>query len=103
MHIIEDAIRIERLALVALQLIEPKPANNAQLEKAFLEALPTALRLLPGLSTVDAAFFPTRLHRRVRRNLPALKDAKHLNANCQRPAVPEPVRGDLPDPVACRN
>jgi len=31
-------------------------------------------------------FFPARLRRRVRRNLPALKDAKHLNANCQRPA-----------------
>ncbi len=28
-------------------------------------------------------FLPARLHRRVRRNHPALKDAKHLNANCQ--------------------
>jgi hypothetical protein len=51
MHMLENAIKIERLALVALQLIEPKPANDSELEKAFREALPRAFRLLQLTNT----------------------------------------------------
>ena len=37
---------IERLALVALQLIDAKQISEVALERAFREALPRALRLL---------------------------------------------------------
>ena len=46
MHIIEDAIKVERLALIALQLIDPTQRSDAWLEKSFQEALPKALRLV---------------------------------------------------------
>jgi hypothetical protein len=46
MHIIEDAIEVERLALIALQLIHPTQRTDAWLEKSFQEALPKALRLV---------------------------------------------------------
>jgi hypothetical protein len=46
MHILENALEIERLALVALQLIDPKPRNGDDLEKEFQLALPKAYRLL---------------------------------------------------------
>jgi hypothetical protein len=46
MHILENALEIERLALVALQLIDPKPGNGEDLEKEFRLALPKAYRLL---------------------------------------------------------
>ncbi len=46
MHILENALEIERLALVALQLIDQKPGNGEDLEKEFQLALPKAYRLL---------------------------------------------------------
>jgi hypothetical protein len=46
MHMLENAIKIERLALVARQLIERKPADDLELEKALREALPRAFRLV---------------------------------------------------------
>jgi hypothetical protein len=46
MHILENALEIERLALVALQLVAPKPGNEEDLEKDFQLALPRAYRLL---------------------------------------------------------
>jgi hypothetical protein len=46
MHILENALEIERLALIALQLIDPKPGNGEDLEKKFELALPEAYRLL---------------------------------------------------------
>ena len=46
MHIIEDAIKVERLALIALQLIDATQRSDAWLEKSFQEALPRALRLV---------------------------------------------------------
>ena len=46
MHIIEDAIKVERLALVALQLMDATQRTGAWLEKSFQEALPRALRVV---------------------------------------------------------
>jgi hypothetical protein len=46
MHVVEDAIKVERLALIALQLIDPTQRTDAWLEKSFQEALPKALRLV---------------------------------------------------------
>ena len=46
MHILENALEIERLALVALQLIDQKPGNGEDLEKEFQLALSKAYRLL---------------------------------------------------------
>src|SRR6267142_5987031 len=44
-NIIDD-IQIEQLAVVTLQLIEPKPRDQAVLEEQFRVALPKALRLM---------------------------------------------------------
>jgi hypothetical protein len=44
-NIIDD-IQIEQLAVVTLQLIEPKPRDQAVLEEQFRAVLPTALRLI---------------------------------------------------------
>ncbi|MGA7905036.1 MAG: hypothetical protein WCC08_21420 [Terrimicrobiaceae bacterium] len=46
MHILEHAIEVERLALLALQLIEGPQRSEPALEKSFREALPRALRLV---------------------------------------------------------
>jgi hypothetical protein len=46
MHILEHAIEVERLALLALQLIERPQRSEPALEKSFREALPRALRLV---------------------------------------------------------
>ena len=46
MHVVEDAIKIERLALIALQLMDATHRTGAWLEKSFQEALPRALRLV---------------------------------------------------------
>ena len=43
---IVDNIGIEQLAVVTLQLIEPKPRDQAVLEETFRTALPRALRLM---------------------------------------------------------
>jgi hypothetical protein len=45
MRTIENVVEINRLALLTIQPIEPKGLNDQELEKVFLEALPTALRL----------------------------------------------------------
>src|SRR6267142_7082967 len=44
-NIIDD-IQIEQLAVVTLQLIEPKPRDKAVLEETFRTELPRALRLM---------------------------------------------------------
>jgi LPS O-antigen subunit length determinant protein (WzzB/FepE family) len=44
-NIIDD-IQIEQLAVVTLQLIEPKPRDTAVLEETFRRELPRALRLM---------------------------------------------------------
>jgi hypothetical protein len=41
-----DDIQIEQLAVVTLQLIEPKPRDQAVLEEQFRAALPRAFRLM---------------------------------------------------------
>ncbi len=46
MHIIEDAIKVKRLALIALQLIDPTRRSDEWLEKSSTEAVPKALRLV---------------------------------------------------------
>ena len=46
MHILEHAIQVERLALIALQLTNAARCPEVELEKAFQEALPKALRLV---------------------------------------------------------
>jgi hypothetical protein len=46
MHVVEDAIKIERLALIALQLMDATHRTGAWLEKSFQEALPRVLRLV---------------------------------------------------------
>ncbi len=43
MHILEHAIEVERLALLALQLIEGPQRSEPALEKSFREALPRAV------------------------------------------------------------
>ena len=46
MQIIEYAIKVERLALIALHLTNVTQRSDAWLEKSFQEALPKALRLV---------------------------------------------------------
>jgi hypothetical protein len=46
MHVVEDAIRVERLAFIALRLMDAPQRTGAWLEKSFQEALPKALRLV---------------------------------------------------------
>ena len=46
MHKLEHVIEVERLALLALQLIDAPQRSEPALEKAFREALPRALRLV---------------------------------------------------------
>ena len=46
MRTIDDRVEADRLALLTMQLIELKGLNEQELEKAFLEALPRALRLI---------------------------------------------------------
>ena len=46
MHILEHAIEVERLALIALQLTNAAQGPEVGLEKAFQEPLPKALRLV---------------------------------------------------------
>jgi hypothetical protein len=46
MHILEHAIEVERLALIALQLTNAAQCPEVGLEKAFQEPLPKALRLV---------------------------------------------------------
>ena len=59
-----DNIGIEQLTVVTLQLIEPKPRDQAVLEETFRTTLPTAFRLmeltrdfLDAKSEEDAAFW----------------------------------------------
>ena len=46
MHILEHTIEVERLALVAMQLMDATQRTGAWLEKSFQEALPRALRVV---------------------------------------------------------